>query len=76
MVVSRSTEEAMAEIVIDGNWYLVYSSYEWRTGTSVFRSSSYDFMGKSKIDIRDGGEGGMFEALEEKQDHEWVIDNC
>ncbi len=66
MVISRNIEETMVEIVIDNNWYLVYSSYKWWTRTSVFRSSLYDFIGKSKIDIWDDGEGGMFEVLEEK----------
>jgi len=62
----KSIKEAMAEIVIDSNWYLIYSNYKWRTGTNVFKSLLYDFIGKNKIDIRDGGEDGIFKALEKK----------
>ena len=69
MVVSKNIEETMAEIVIDSNWYLVYSNYKWRTGTNVFKSLSYDFIRKSKIDIRDNREDRMFKVLEEKQDY-------
>ena len=72
----KSIEETIVEIVIDSNWYFIYSNYKWRTGTNVFKSLLYDFIGKSKIDIRDGGKGGMFEVLEKKQDYKWVIDNC
>ncbi len=66
MMVSRSIKETIVEIIIDSNWYLVYSNYKWQIGTNVFKSSLYDFIEKSKIDIWDGRENGMFEILEEK----------
>ena len=65
----KNIEETMAEIVINGNWYLVYSNYKWWIRTNVFKSLLYNFIEKSKIDIRNNKEGGMFEALEKKQDY-------
>ena len=69
MMILRNTKEMIVEIVIDSNWYLIYSSYKWWTRTNVFKSSLYNFIGKSKIDIRNGGKGGIFETLKEKQDY-------
>ncbi len=66
MIISKNIEETIIEIVIDNNWYFIYSNYKWRTETNIFRSSLYDFIGKSKIDIRNNGKNRMFKVLEEK----------
>ncbi len=66
MMVLRNIKEIIAEIVIDDNWYLVYSNYKWRIETNVFKSLLYDFIEKSKIDIRNSRKSGIFEILKEK----------
>ncbi len=75
-MILKNIKEIMIEIVIDSNWYFIYSNYKWRTGTNIFKSSSYDFIEKSKIDIWNDGESKMFKTLKKKQDYKWIIDNC
>ncbi len=65
----KNIKETITEIIIDNNWYLIYSNYKWQTETNVFKNLSYDFIKKNKIDIRDNREDKIFKILEKKQNH-------
>ena len=59
-------KEAIVKIVINNDWYLIYSGYKRWIGTNVFKSLLYDFIGKDKFVVWNDRKSGMFEVLEKK----------
>ena len=58
------TAEAVAKIVINGDWHSLHTSHEWWARASVFWWPSHSILGKSKDGSRDFRDMWVLEAFE------------